>query len=140
MEDEPGVGGVVVGDDHHRALGIRRRQLADDVVGRALGSGRRSRRWPGGKSSAIPAAPIAPSSGAEQAPAAQASDPAERAERRADPQWPPVGPVSGLGLDPGLGAELGEALDEPLGGAALAFGGRGPVDPLELLQPPRSQS
>ena len=43
--------------------------------------------------------------------------------------------MGGLGLDPRLGAELGEALDQPLGRPALALGGGGAVDPLQFLEP-----
>ena len=110
VEDEPGVGGVVVGDDDDGALGVGVAELADDVVGGApgedpaqaslcrAGSRRRCRRRrsrPGasraaGGRAAPPTAPSAPSA----APM---------------PERPPVGAVRGLGLDPRLGAELGEA-------------------------------
>ena len=40
-----------------------------------------------------------------------------------------------LGLDPRLGAELGEAADQPLGGPPLALGGGRTVDPLQFLEP-----
>ena len=43
--------------------------------------------------------------------------------------------MRGLGLDPRLGALLGEALDQPLGGAPLALGGGWAVDSLQFLEP-----
>ena len=136
VEDEAGVGGVVVGDEDDRALGVGVAELADDVVGGALGeeaaqpplaragSRRRCRRR----------RPRRAASPSRRRPRS-ASDRAERAQRGADPQRPPVGAVGGLGLDPRLGAELGEARDQPLGGPALAVGGGRPVDPLQFLEP-----
>ena len=40
-----------------------------------------------------------------------------------------------LGLDPRLGAELGELPDQPLGGDPLAVGGGRTVDLLQFLEP-----
>ena len=121
---------------HDRALGVGVAELADDVVGGAAwAAARRRRRCPGGKSSAIPAAPIAPSSVPSRRRPRSAAIAAERAQRGADPQRPPVGAVRRLGLDPRLGAELGEALDQPLGGPPLALGGGRAVDLLQFLEP-----
>ncbi len=136
MEDEAGVGGVVVGDDDDGALGLGVAELADDVVGGALGQ--------------QPGAGAAARAGSRRRCRRRRSPPARRraarrprspasapsAPRRgAEPERPPVGAVRRLGLDPRLGAELGEAADQPLGRPALALGGRRAVDLLQFLEP-----
>jgi len=134
MEDEARVGGVVVGDQDDGPLGLRRAELADDVVGGAAGeeapqvalAGRVVGGHPGGRGGG--------ERGAADALSPQGGDAADRPQPRADPERPPVGPMGGLGLDPRLGAELGEAGDQPLGGAPLALRGRGSLDPLQLLE------
>ena len=120
------VGGVVVGDDHHRALGVGRADLADDVIGGApwqqpaqrarlpAGSRRPSRRRRarrarrrGGAGRAGPRCRRA-RQGRRRSRAATS-----RCRGRARPRS-------------ALGAELGELRDQPLGGAPFALGGRGP--------------
>ena len=111
-------------------------ELADDVVGGAPGQepaqaalARREVVGDPGRAERRPAA-----SPRRRRPRS-AGDAAERAQRGADPERPPVGAVGGLGLDPRLGAELGELRDQPLGRPPLAVGGRRALDPLQFLEP-----
>src|SRR4029077_11350793 len=80
VEDEAGVGGVVVGDEDDGALGLGGAQLAEDVVGGALGKDPAQapltgREVVGDSGRSQPA-----ESGTEQPPAAQRRQGAERAE------------------------------------------------------------
>ncbi len=135
VEDEPGVGCVVVGDEDDGALGGGVAELGDDVVG---GAGRQRPAQP-----ALAGREVVSDAGgadrAEQAPQrpspAQRGGGAEGSEGGAEPKRPPESAVGGLGLDPCPGAELGEAGDQPLGGAALAVRGRGAFDLLQLFEP-----
>ena len=133
VEDDARVGGVVVGDDDHRPLGVGRPDFADDVVGGAPRQQPPQRALAGREVGGDPAGADRAEQGPEQAPAAQRGEAAEGAEHGADPERPPVGAVGGLGLDPRLGAELADLAEHPLGGAPFAVGGRGTLDLLELL-------
>ena len=93
MEDEARVGGVVVGDDHHRPLGVGRAELADDVVGGAPRQQLSQRPLAGREVGGDPGGAERPEQGPEQAPAAEGGDAAEGAEHGAEPERPPVGAV-----------------------------------------------
>ena len=74
MEDEAGVGGVVVGDDDDGALGLGVAELADDVVGGALGQDAAQAALAGREVVGDAGGADRAQRGAEQAPAAQAGD------------------------------------------------------------------
>ncbi len=132
------MGGVVVGDDHHRPLGVGGAEFAEHVVGGAPRQQPSQRPFPGREVGCDPGRSRGAEEGSQQAASAEGGEAPERSEGRPDPERPPVGAVGGLGLDPGLGSERTELPEDPLGGPSFAVGGRGALDPLELLdQPPQ---
>jgi hypothetical protein len=134
-KDQPGIGRVVVGDDDHRPPSVGGPEFADDVVGRPFAQRLAQAALAGREVIGDSGRANRAQSGTEQTAAPQRGNPAKGTQSGADAERPPVGPVRRLRLDSRLGPELGEAFDDPLGGAALAFGGGGAVDLLELLQP-----
>ena len=107
VEDESAVGGVVVGDEHERALGIAVPGLGHHIPGGAVGQRRTAEPQP-------PAARVVPHRrGGERAhQRRERAAPGERGQQAGgvqEPDRPPVAAVGGLGLDPGLtsgGAQL----------------------------------
>ena len=119
MEDQPGLRGVVVGDQHDGAARVRRAHLRHDVEGVAPRQQRGARgARPPVMSSHTPAAASADSA----APASRcrrADQRARRAGRAQQRQRPPVVAVRPLGLDraPGRRARAGARRPTPPPGA-----------------------
>ena len=98
-------------------------------VGRE-GSSRRRNHWrPPVMSSAMAAQAKTPAARAGARRPLRAAPPARRAQQ---PHGPPVRPVGALLLDARLAAVLGQALGDPVGGPALALGGRAPLEGGEM--------
>ena len=135
-EHEPAVRGVVVGDEHDRALRAAVARLRDDVVGRPPrqqaaedvrpardvvgdpGGGRRARR--GGQ-------------GPRRAPAASGGQARQPGGRGHQPERDPIGAVRRLLLDPSVSTRTIQALADPLRGPALAVGRRRALDRRQVL-------
>jgi hypothetical protein len=77
------VRGVVVGDEDDGALGLGRAELADDVIGDALGQQPAQRPFPGREVSRDPGGSGEAKDGPEQATSTQPEPAAQGAERRA---------------------------------------------------------
>ena len=101
------------------------------------GSSRRKTCGPPETSSAIPAAAAAPDRGGQRArPRARRArrpGPASAGGRGHQPERDPVGAVRALLLDPGVSTRTIQPLADPLGGPALAVGGRRALDRGEVL-------
>ena len=132
VEDQAGVGGVVVGVDDDGALGVGRPDLGHHVLGGWLGSsvpaeelmaggdvvgGRRGAGQP------------------DQRPEEPSAARGQGARRRRQPDGPPVAAVCPFRLDPHARAGALEVGGNQFGRVALALGGRGPVDARQALDP-----
>ena len=141
VEDQAGVGGVVVGDEHHGGLGVAIAGLGDHVPGRALG------QEPPAEPQRAPAHVVPHREGGggahrrrERAAPRRAPAPPrrQRHQRRrgvGHAQRPPVRAVGALLLDPGLAAQLAEPGGDPLRGHALSVRGGRALQRGELADP-----
>ncbi len=138
MEHETGVGGVVVGDEHHRALGVAIAQLGHHVVRGSRGEGAAAKPK-------APAAHVVVDGGrGDRSGERREAAPSGRGRGQGggvqQPQGPPVAAVGAFGLDAHVARAGSLELDlQPLGRAPLPLVRGGPLVGRELSYHPLDQ-